>query len=198
MAEMLRRELDYDLAQVNFITAAFRFYRGLIDGGLCGETDASKETERMLRDSCADVQRIFPSVGENKICSVFDYMVLQTGNPVFDTLSGFVSLRKEVRLPCGSIDRLVEMPDNVFVVVEIKGPGSRRDHACGLGQVLLYSSAVRSTMQCKDTKMMLVVGGDYDKWIEDACKSVGVEYVSISREAVDCLDKISYAWRGIR
>lgn len=131
--------------------------------------------------------RIGAATGEEKVCAVFDHFARNSRFELLpEILSGGVSsIRKEVKLGSGYVDRLLLLEDGTAVVVEIKGPGSRRDHACGLGQVILYATEIRESYA--DVKMVLCCGGDKDRWIAAACRAAGVEYMNIPACAVDVL-----------
>lgn len=161
-------------------------------------TESMKDGVGELAGYINGLARIGTATGEEKVCAVFDHFAL---NSHFEELPailgcGIISMRKEVKIGSGYVDRLIVLEDGTAVVVEIKGPGSRRDHACGLGQVILYATEIRDSYA--DVKMVLCCGGDKDKWVASACRAAGVEYMNIPACAIDVLcdySKVVAEWQ---
>lgn len=136
---------------------------------------AAEEDLRRFVDGLSQVHR---TQGEAQVCALFDWAIYSEDTDVLGKLhTGVVSNRREVALPCGKADRVLMHADGTATVVEIKAAGSRRDHAQGLGQALLYAEALRAT-GVPDVQMALVVAGDADPWVESACKTAGVSYLA--------------------
>lgn len=157
------------------------------------ETKTHKNVIEMLYLRDAESKCISSAKREALICAVLDKN-LRNGR--LDRLyhSDPIAFEREVRLPCGNADRIIRHADGTLTVVEVKASGSRRDHAQGIGQVLLYTAAVRATRDVKDVRGMLVVGGDPDEWIASACKQAGIEYVVITHFEADLEVQIANAW----
>ncbi len=126
-----------------------------------GGLPSQKVVAEKIADRDAESACILRAKREALICAVFDKN-LRSGNIDRLFFSEPVRFEREVRLPCGNADRIIEHADGTLTVVEVKAAGSRRDHAQGIGQVLLYAAAVRATRDVQDVRGMLVVGGSSD------------------------------------
>ncbi len=157
------------------------------------ETQTHKQIIEILGMRAADSRAILRTKREALICAVLDRKLR---NGQLDSLysSEPIAFEREVRLPCGNADRIIRHADETLTVVEVKAAGSRRDHAQGIGQILLYTAAVRAIRDAKDVRGMLVVGGKPDEWIESACKQAGIEYVVITNYETELEVRLAQAW----
>lgn len=128
-------------------------------------------------------------VGESRVCALFDYLI---GSGCLDGRfhAGITAIGKNVRLPCGFADRVLHHGDGSLTVVEVKQRGSRRDHACGIGQALVYAAALREVASATDVHPALVVSGNHDRWIADACATAGVAYINLPGDVETIIEEI--------
>jgi hypothetical protein len=137
--------------------------------------------EKEMHEILQPTSNILGRKNEDKICAIFDSMLHSENEFVLSKLHHSIeSFAKEFQLECGRCDRVIYHADGVVTVAEVKAKGSRRDHAQGLGQVLMYAAAAREQRLSNDVRMALVVGGEKDIWLESACKTAGVSYINIS------------------
>lgn len=156
----------------------YKAYRDFIEEFGITKTQRMVNLESALKSSLDGWANIAGRMNEDKTCAIFDLMVLSEDSYIVDHLhADIVSMRKEVRLPCGNADRVLHHADGTLTVVEIKARGSRRDHACGLGQALVYAAALRGETGAVDVRAAIFVGGEKDAWIASACASTGVTYL---------------------
>lgn len=134
---------------------------------------------------------------ENKACAIFDYMVA-SNEPLAGLHPGIVEVKKEMRLPCGHADRVLYHEDGTITAVEIKARGSRRDHVCGLGQALMYATALREITKSPDVRSVLFVAGESDPWVAGACASAGVGYINVSSAEESAINMYANAMKSIR
>lgn len=173
------------------VAAANLIIRAMIDAGIAKQNEKSLAISKEMLDELRPLVNVRGRTGEDKVCATFDYM-LQSSHIFPQLHPEIVSIQKEYQLPCGRADRLLMHADGSFTVVEIKPGGSRCHQAHGLGQAIMYASSMRTTRRDNaEIRAALVVGADYDCEIADACKSVGVEYIPISRWEQDLIDDLA-------
>ena len=115
------------------------------------------------------------AVGEEKACEVFDFH-FKTDN--FEFHSSPVSLVREYAVRLGMrVDRLIRHEDGSVTVVEIKPNGSLRDMAHGIGQALLYATALATDEPDTKVTPALFVPGKRNEIIAEACRLGGVNYL---------------------
>jgi hypothetical protein len=183
----LRILLKRDATAVEF---CMRAYRILI--GDRPKTDKMLVLEEEYRALLSPAVNIIGLVGESKICAIFDYLVHNDDCLVIGRLHpGIQLIKREVRSSSGLADRVLHHADGVITVVEVKAAGSRRDHAQGLGQVLMYAATLREETNAPDVQCALFVGGDYDVWVAHACQSVGVTYINLPSHIEQVIDEYS-------
>lgn len=155
---------ESNIAWLKFVAAVTEFSKEIV------ESQQKKET-------------IHSRTNEDRVCAIFDWLILsEAGIPSLH--QGVTSVRKEFQTKAGRVDRLLVHSDGTATVVEIKGPGSLRDHACGLGQALVYAAAVREEMpEFQEVRSALFVGGEHNQWLSSACLVSGVAYECIGRKA---------------
>ena len=163
-------------------------------GDKIGLNDAARATQQELEDMLASQSVIVERVGEKKTCAIFDMTVFEEDADIAKLSSSrIVSVEREATLPCGNVDRLLRHADGTITVVELKGKGSRRDHACGIGQALVYAACARETLGASEVRAALFVLGEFDPWIAQACETAGVSYFNIARSAEYLIDLYSSA-----
>lgn len=177
--EMARQEHRANIATYEEVTLTYVFLDLLIQAGISKPTPSYEEMKHRIEV----MSNVSGRVCENKTCAVFDWIVQLNFSPE-DFHPGIVRIQKEYRLPCGMADRVLWHEDGTITVVEVKGPGSRRDHASGIGQVLVYAEGVREVTRAPDVRTMLCTAGPRDAWIEAACDRAGIRYMPIEDESV--------------
>jgi len=179
------------LCEAQRIVVSRLLCRTLIDSGAAKHTEKSLAAEVDLKSEVAPLINIIGRIGEDRICAMFDHLIMDQSH--FPQLHpGVVEIHREFQLPCGRADRVLKHADGSFTVVEIKPAGSRRDQAHGLGQVILYASSMRASLNSSaDIRAALVVGASHDKEISEACNSAGVEYIAISQFEQRLIEKLA-------
>lgn len=134
-------------------------------------------------------QAILHKNGEAKICAIFDYLAYKNDGLVRNYFkSDITNVHKEQHLETGIVDRVAHHKDGSVTVIEIKGFGSRRDHAQAVGQVLLYAAGMHELKQTNNVNKAIVVLGERDYWIELVCKAADIAYINIPRYVVTALE----------
>lgn len=152
-------------------------------GGLRQGSPAIAEIRQQMDDLLAPHANIHGRTNEDRVCAIFDWLI-QSESGINGIQNDVVAIHREFRTGAGFVDRLLVHADGTVTVVEIKGPGSRRDHACGLGQALVYAAAVREEMpKFHEVRSALFVGGEHDQWLSSACRVSGVAYECIGHKA---------------
>ena len=151
-----------------------------------------------LQEMAWPMENIRGRIGKDRASALFDYLIL-TGKEPAGLHPGVTAMRREYQLPCGRVDRLLEHDDGSFTVVEIKPLGSRRDQAHGIGQAILCAASMRAARQDgADVRAALFIAAPYDSEIENACKSVGIEYIYMSQFERNLIDELaSIAHNGL-
>jgi len=151
-----------------------------------------------LQEMAWPMENIRGRIGKDRSSALFDYLIL-TGKEPAGLHPAVTAMRREYQLPCGRVDRLLEHDDCSFTVVEIKPSGSRRDRAHGIGQAILCAASMRAVRQdSADVRGALFTAASYESGIENACKSVGIEYIYMGRFERELIDELaSIAHNGL-
>ena len=185
------------LAQVDFIKAAKEFLGEKLPSDIADEAEDAVRTIKK-HDLYA---RLVGKKNEDRVCALFDIMFFDEGSALRKAISPHADrLFREVQLPCGRVDRVITHKDGSATVVEVKQRGSRRDIAQAIGQVLVYSGAIKSSGNYTDVRPAIFVPGDRDEWIENACQLAGIEYITIDDSIAAIEDEVASViveWRSV-
>ena len=174
---------ESNIAWLNFVSAAFEIGREIVKSHQKEESPAMKDIRRQANEILSPHANIHGRTNEDRVCAIFDWLI-QSDAGIPSLHPGVTGISKEFQTRAGRVDRLLVHSDGTATVVEIKGPGSRRDHACGLGQALVYAAAVREEMpKFHEVRSALFVGGEHDQWLSSACRVSGVAYECIGHKA---------------
>ena len=166
----------------------------LLDSGYTFSEEKTESAKKIISDTVAVekyLRQVIGSVGERRTCAAFDVMVALGGAEGFvrhPSLSPIKSMVREKSFPCGRVDRMTVHEDGSITLIEIKQQGSRRDIATAIGQVVMYGAAAKQLISATDYHLATCVSGERDKWIEAACESVGVEYITLDKQSHKIID----------
>lgn len=144
-------------------------------------------------------KQFIASKGEARVCSIFDALFVLGGLEKY-FVSKPVRAQREVQTLAGRVDRLLHHEDGSVTAVEVKDHGYSRDIATGIGQALLYATALRETLDANEIRPAIAIGmrgGKVNPWIEETCKKNGIVVIKIDLDMSKDIEVFYRAWLNI-